>query len=59
MVVAEKEILSSEIGIKFSISTLQFIGPKEIPTFRKLVDFVSNLLINFDMRQIRSSVPSI
>ena len=52
MVVSEKKILPSEYGIKFYISTLQLIGPKELPMVLAgihVIPFGKDHLINFVM----------
>lgn len=52
MVVAEKEILPSDSGIKFYISTLHFVGEKNIPAGvagTHLYPFNKDYLINFVM----------
>ena len=52
MAVSEKKMLPSEEGIMFGISTLQFIGPKEIPMVMAgihVIPFGKDHLINFVM----------
>ena len=52
MVVAEKEMLPSDKGIKFYISTLHFVGEKNIPAGVAgihLYPFNKDYLINFVM----------